>query len=121
MAAPLYWLGKKCVHRRYYVLAAWVVIAAVLVGLAKHVGSQTSDNLTLPGSGSQQATDVLEKRFPAQANGTNPVVMEAPAGAKLTDKKYADAVNSTAKALKARSDVASAVSPVSKQGKDFLT
>src|SRR4051795_8744625 len=116
MAAPLYWLGKKCVHRRYYVLAAWVVIAAVLVGLAKHVGSQTSDNLTLPGSGSQQATDVLEKRFPAQANGTNPVVMEAPAGAKLTDKKYSDAVAATVTSLKKDHDVSSAVSPLSNAG-----
>src|SRR4051794_4163360 len=121
MAGPLYSLGRFCIHRRWLVVAAWLAIAVVLVVLAKGVGSEANDDLTLPGTGSQQATDLLTKRFPSQANGTNPVVMKAPSGAKLTDKKYADAVNSTVKALKARSDVAAAVSPVSTAGKDFLT
>ena len=121
MAAPLYWLGSKCVRWRYAVLAAWVAIVVVLVLLARQAGSQTTDNLTLPGSGSQKATDVLEKRFPAQANGTNQVVMEAPAGAKLSDKKYADAIAATVTALKKDHDVAGAVSPLSKAGKSFLS
>src|SRR4051794_32435928 len=121
MAGPLYSLGRFCIHRRWLVVAAWLAIAVVLVVLAKGVGSETNDDLTLPGTGSQQATDLRTKRFPSQANGTNPVVMKARSGAKLTDKKYADAVNSTVKALKARSDVAAAVSPVSTAGKDFLT
>src|SRR5919204_291710 len=82
---------------------------------------QTSDNLTLPGSGSQKATDLLNKRFPIQANGTNPVVMKAPGGAKLADKKYADAVDATVKSLKKSPQVASAVSPLSKSGKNFLS
>src|SRR3954467_6549039 len=111
MARPLYWLRRACVpppqllpspwglracvRHRHLVLALWVLVALVLVALAKHAGSETNDNLTLPGSGSQNATDLLTKRFPLQANGTNPVVLEAPAGAKLSDKQYADAVAST--------------------------
>src|SRR3954451_6158430 len=121
MAGPLYSLGRFCIHRRWLVVAAWLAIAVVLVVLAKGVGSETNDDLTLPGTGSPQDNHPLTKRFPSQANGTNPVVMKAPSGAKLTDKKYADAVNSTVKALKARSDVGGAVSPVSTAGKDFLT
>src|SRR3954468_3339082 len=121
MAGPLYSLGRFCIHRRWQVAAAWLLVAVVLVVLAKGVGSETNDDLTLPGSGSQQATDVLEKRFPAQANGTNPVVMEAPAGAKLTDKKYSDAVAATVTSLKKDHDVSSAVSPLSNAGKNFLS
>ena len=47
---------------------------------ARSAGPDVNDNLTLPGSDSQAATDLLEKRFPSQANGTNPVVLTAPAG-----------------------------------------
>jgi RND superfamily putative drug exporter len=121
MAGPLYWLGNKCVRWRYVVLAIWVAVVVVLVLLAQHVGSQTSDNLTLPGSGSQNATQLLTKRFPAQANGTNPVVLAAPADAKLSDKQYSDAVAATVASLKKDHDVSSAISPLSKAGKSFLS
>jgi len=121
MAAPFYWLGRTCIRFRWVVLGVWVVVVVALVLWAKHAGSQTSDNLTLPGSDSQQATDVLTKRFPAQANGTNPIPMEAPGGAKLTDKKYADAVDATTKAFRADRGVSSAISPLSQQGKAFLS
>ena len=121
MAAPLYWLGRRCIRFRWAVLGTWVVVVLALVLWAKHVGSETSDNLTLPGSSSQQATDLLTSRFPVQANGTNPVVMKAPAGAKLKDKKYADAVGATVDSLRKDPAVASATSPLSAAGKNLLS
>jgi putative drug exporter of the RND superfamily len=121
MAGPLYWLGQKCIRWRYAVLLVWIVVVAALVVFATHVGSETNDNLTLPGSDSQQATDLLTQRFPAQANGTNPVVMKTPAGTKLSDKKYADAVNATVTSLKKQPLVSSAVSPLSPAGKNHLS
>src|SRR4051794_32250377 len=121
MAAPLYWLGRSCIRFRWVVLGVWVVLVLALVLWAKHVGSETADNLTLPGSDSQNATEVLTKRFPVQANGTNPVVMKTPGGAKLTDKKYADAGDAAVKSLRKQPGVASATSPLSKAGKAFLS
>src|SRR5256885_12703337 len=121
MAGPLYWLGRKCVHWRYAVVLVWVTAVALLVVFATHVGSETADNLTLPGSDSQNATDLLTKRFPVQANGTNPVVLKTPGGAKLTDKKYSDAVDATVKSLRKEPTVASAISPLSQAGKTFLS
>jgi putative drug exporter of the RND superfamily len=121
MAAPLYWLGRRCIRFRWAVLGTWVVVVLALVLWAKHVGSETSDNLTLPGSSSQQATDLLTSRFPVQANGTNPVVMKAPAGSKLTDKKYSDAVGATVDSLRKDPAVASATSPLSTTGKNLLS
>jgi len=64
----------------------------VLVGVSHRLGDNTNDNLTLPGTGSQNATDALSKSFPDQANGTSPIVLHVSNG-KLTDSKYADAVN----------------------------
>ncbi|MCW3067254.1 MAG: hypothetical protein JWN32_4426 [Solirubrobacterales bacterium] len=121
MAAPLYWLGRRCIRWRYAVLGAWILLVAVLVLLARHVGSETSDNLTLPGSDSQNAAELLTKRFPAQANGTNPVVMKAPKGKKLTDEKYSDAIGATVTSLKKVPEVGGAISPLSKSGSSFLT
>ncbi|HEY7630043.1 MAG TPA: MMPL family transporter [Thermoleophilaceae bacterium] len=121
MAGPLYALGRGCIRFRWLVLGAWLLVVLALVLWSKSVGSQTSDNLTLPGSDSQNATDVLNERFPVQANGTNPVVMKVPAGAKLTDKKYSDAVDATVKSLRKEPGVASAVSPLSKAGQNALS
>ena len=41
------------------------------------VGDNTNDNLSLPGTDSQQATDALTKSFPDQANGSSPIVIHA--------------------------------------------
>ena len=72
---------------------------------ARALGPEVNDNLTLPGSDSQAATDLLSARFPSQANGTNPVVLRAPDGKKITASKYKQPIDDTVKALKADPDV----------------
>src|SRR5919109_2563629 len=88
MTPALYRLGRLCVRRRWIVVALWLTVFAGLAVAARTVGPDVNDNLTLPGTDSQKATDLLTDKFPSQANGTNPVVMTAPKGAKLTDEKY---------------------------------
>ena len=95
------------------VLAAWLVILLALAGAARSVGPDLNDNLTLPGTDSQEATDLLSERFPSQANGTNPVVLTAPQGEKLTDSKYKKPIDDTVAAFrKDDPDVRSATSPL---------
>jgi RND superfamily putative drug exporter len=102
------------------VIAAWVVLAIALLAISHSAGSKTSENLTLPGTDSTIATELLEDDLPEQAYGSNPLVLEAPQG-KLTDAKYAAAVAETGKKLNALGDVNSAVSPLSPQGAAFLS
>jgi putative drug exporter of the RND superfamily len=102
------------------VLGVWLIVFAVLAVAARSVGPELNDNLTLPGTDSQQATDVLSAHFPAQANGTNPVVLKAPQGAKLTDSKYKKPIDDTIAAFKQDPDVRDATSPLSSQGRDLL-
>jgi putative drug exporter of the RND superfamily len=116
----LYGLGGVCVRRRWIVLGAWLAVFAVLAIAARSVGPDLNDNLTLPGSDSQKATDLLTKRFPSQANGTNPVVLEAPSETTLTDSKYKQPIDDTIAAFKKDPDVRDATSPLSSQGKDIL-
>ncbi|MBS1893205.1 MAG: MMPL family transporter [Actinobacteria bacterium] len=114
MTGPLYAIGRWCSRHHWPVIAAWVVLAIALVAISSAAGSKTSENLTLPGTGSTQATELLEENLPEQAYGSNPLVLEAPAGTKLSEPKYAKAVEETVKNLEALPDVNSAMSPLAK-------
>ena len=120
MTAPLYALGRFSSRHHYPVIAAWIVLAVALLAISHSAGSKTSENLTLPGTDSTIATELLEDDLPEQAYGSNPLVLEAPQG-KLTEAKYAAAVAETEKRLNALKDVNSAVSPLSPQGAAFLS
>ncbi|HEY2770569.1 MAG TPA: MMPL family transporter [Solirubrobacteraceae bacterium] len=120
MTGVLYGLARFCIARRFVVVAVWVVAAVALVAVSHTLGDNTSDNLKLPGTDSQQATDLLKKSFPDQANGTSPIVLHAHSG-QLTDSKYSNAVNEAASDLKKSSDVASVVNPLTQQGASALS
>jgi RND superfamily putative drug exporter len=107
-----------CVRRRWIVLGVWLVIFAALAIAARSVGPELNDNLTLPGTDSQRASDLLAERFPSQANGTNPVVLQAPQGEKLSDARYKKPIDDTVAAFKRDADVRAATSPLA--SKDLL-
>ena len=88
MTPLLYRLGHFCARHSVLVLAIWVVIALSVVVVARSVGQETNDDLTLPGTDSQAASDLLSDKFPDQANGSVPIALQAPEGAKLSDRKY---------------------------------
>ena len=120
MTGALYSLARFCARRRYLVLSAWLIVTVVLVGASHQLGSNTSDNLTLPGTGSQQATDTLSRSFPDQANGSSPIVLHVGHG-KLTDSQYASAVNQAAADVAKARYVASVVNPLTSQGASALS
>src|SRR3712207_7602565 len=99
MTRMLYRLGHACARWRFVVLGVWLVMIVALVISAREAGSETTNNVTLPGTGSQSATDLLSARFPSQAYGSNPLVVATDSG-KLTDSKYSKAIDSSVKALK---------------------
>jgi putative drug exporter of the RND superfamily len=120
MTAPLYAIGRFCSRHHYPVIAAWIVLAIALVAIGQASGSKTSENLTLPGTDSTKATELLEDNLPEQAYGSNPLTLEVASG-KLTEKKYANGVAETVKRLEALPYVNSAVSPLSPQGAALLS
>jgi putative drug exporter of the RND superfamily len=116
MTGPLYRLGGFCTRHRVPVLLAWLAVVIAIALIARSVGQETSDNLHLPGTGSEAATDLLEAKFPSQANGSVPIAFRAPAGAKLTDQKYKQAIQQVTQAYAKDPTVESAVSPLDQQG-----
>lgn len=86
MATFLYRLGRLAFRRRRVVVMLWVaVLAAIGIGAMTAPGT-SSGALSVPGTQSQRAIDLLRKEFPqASADGaTARVVFEAPSGQKLT-------------------------------------
>jgi RND superfamily putative drug exporter len=116
----LYRVAHFCVRRRFVVLGVWFVITVALVAVSQGLGENTNDNLSLPGTDSQNATNALTKSFPDEANGTSPIVLHAPSG-KLTDSKYSGAVNQAAADVAKAPDVASVVNPLTPEGASALS
>src|SRR5918995_1718446 len=102
-------------HHKGVVLLAWLVALIVVGALVKSVGANTSNNLELPGTDSQAATDVLAERFPPQQNGKNPIVFHTKTG-KVTDSKNKQAIQESFKRMKGLPETNSATSPFSQEG-----
>ena len=120
MSRLLYRQGHRCARHRRIVVVAWLVAVVLIALVARSVGSQTSDNLTLPGTGSTTATDLLQDKLPKQANGTNPLTLHSTSG-RLDQGANAKAVQATVRSLERQDDVESAVSPLSSEGSDQLS
>jgi uncharacterized membrane protein YdfJ with MMPL/SSD domain len=103
------------VRRRWIVLGAWIMAAVLLIAVSRGFGSNTSNNLRLPGTDSQAATDLLAERFPPQQNGANPLVFHTSAG-KVTDAKRKQAIEAAHSNVTKVPHFASAVDPFSQQG-----
>src|SRR5215211_2717950 len=120
MTGPLYRIGGFCSRHHWPVIGLWVAAVIAIAVVANVVGEKTSDNLTLPGTGSTNAQNLLSDHLPTQANGTNPVVMKAETG-KITDSKNKQAVEDTVKSLRKVDIVQRAVSPFSDAGKGAIS
>ena len=64
MTGILYRLGGVCVRRRFIVLGVWLLLTLALVAVSHRMGDNTNDNLSLPGTDSQHATDALASLVP---------------------------------------------------------
>jgi RND superfamily putative drug exporter len=115
VTGPLYAIGRFCSRHHWPTIAVWIVIAVVLVIAGQASGDKTNDNLTLPGTGSTIATELLEDNLPRQAYGSNPLAFEAKSGT-LTEPKRAAAIEESIERLRAMPEVNSAISPLSKEG-----
>jgi RND superfamily putative drug exporter len=120
MTGVLYQLARWSIRYRYVVALVWLAAAVVLVGAATRLGDRSSDSTRLPGTDSQRASDALSKSFPDQANGSSPIVLHVSSG-KLTDSRYANAVNEAAADVAKAPLVASVVNPLTPQGSFALS
>ena len=121
MTAPLYHLGRFCARFRWPVIAFWAVVLIGLGAWAGAAGSQEADSLSLPGTGSQKATDVLTERFPSQVNGSSPIVVHSADKGSLTSAKNQAAISKGIAAGKADPEVESIAGPTDVAGGGALS
>jgi putative drug exporter of the RND superfamily len=95
MAALLDRLGRAAARRKWLTVGVWILVAIVVAGVAVAAGGKTIDVFSIPGAQSQQATDLLNRRFPSRAGDTAAIVVAAPKGATLRDPALGAAVAAT--------------------------
>jgi RND superfamily putative drug exporter len=113
MATYLHRLGRWAFRRRRTVVPAWLaVLAAVFLG-AMNAPEAPDDSASLPGIESQQAFDLINKRFPgAEADGAEArVVFVAKHGGHVTDAANRSAIGHFVTAAADGAEVADASSP----------
>jgi len=66
-------------HRRV-TLGVWAIVLLVAMGASRAAGPHFVNNLSLAGTGSQRAADLLAREFPAQAGDTDEIVLHTPQG-----------------------------------------
>jgi RND superfamily putative drug exporter len=76
-------LARFSITHRRSVIAAWILFLLVSVGAARSLKNEFSNNLTLPNTGAQRATDVLRAHFRSLAGDSDQIVFHS-AGAALT-------------------------------------
>ena len=65
-------LARWSTTHRKRVVAAWIVLLVVSLGAASSLKNHFDNNLTLPNTGTQRASDLLESHFPAVAGELGP-------------------------------------------------
>ncbi|WP_328504418.1 MMPL family transporter [Streptomyces sp. NBC_00457] len=123
MATFLYRIGRWAFRRRRRVLGLWLGVL-VLAGLAAALApAAEEEDLSMPGTESQKAFDLLDERFPeSNSQGAEArLVFRAPDGQRVTAREHKAAVEDTLGSLDGGDQVASATDPfetgaVSKDG-----
>ncbi len=115
MAVLLYRLGRFAAHRRWVVLALWLVILAAVGGAAAGFGGKMSDSFSIPNTPAQNAIDELSSRIPGSGGSTGRIVFRAPDGHTLAEPVYQAAVEQAVARAVTLPGVVAAVDPFTGQ------
>ncbi|WP_405923124.1 MMPL family transporter [Streptomyces sp. NBC_00035] len=88
MSVYLFRLARWAFRRRRLVLALWILAAATAITLSAVGGGKTDNTFTVPGTESQQATNLLKEKLPALSGGQTQIVFATSGTIKVTDPSY---------------------------------
>ena len=111
MASVLYRIGAFTVGHRWRVIVGWVVLLAGLSILVLAVQRPASNNLTIPGTQSQQALDLLNSRFPGAGGAQAQVVFSTSGTAPITSGANRAAIEASLAQLRHAPQVVSVSDP----------
>jgi RND superfamily putative drug exporter len=73
-------IARWAVQHRRMVFIGWLVLLIGALGISGAIGTEYSNNFSLPGTESQRAADLLKRDFPAQAGDADQIVIAAHTG-----------------------------------------
>jgi RND superfamily putative drug exporter len=112
MATVLYRLGRFAFHRRWLMVGVWIVILGSATVGAQQLSGHTTEAFSIPGTESQRAIDLLEKRTGSSADaGTARVVFRSAADTTVDTPNAKQAIESAVADLAALPHVTSASDP----------
>ena len=110
MASLLHRMARWVAHHPIKGLILWLVIVVGLTAVVSLVGAQTTNDTSLPGTQSQDATNVLAADFPPTENGTSPIVFKVKTGT-VNSTANKNAITASVKAIAKVPHVTQATSP----------
>ncbi|MFI8949713.1 MMPL family transporter [Streptomyces sp. NPDC053750] len=113
MATFLYRIGRWAFRRRRLVGGVWLGALVLAVVAAAVAPAGEEEDLSMPGTESQQAFDLLDERFPrSNSQGAEArLVFRAPDGQRVTAGEHRAAVEDTLGSLDGGEQIASATDP----------
>ena len=114
MAKYLYKLGKWAANHKKRVILATIGILIIIAVASLSLGPSFSDEMSIPGTESAKAGEVLNKEFSSSdepAPGTVNLVMKAPKNKTLESEEVVDAINQTLNEIKKDKSVVSVATP----------
>jgi RND superfamily putative drug exporter len=73
-------LARWCFRHRWLVIAGWLGALLVLAGVARAAGSQYANDFSLSGYDSDQASQLLQEKFPAASGDSDQIVFHTTTG-----------------------------------------
>jgi uncharacterized membrane protein YdfJ with MMPL/SSD domain len=113
MASHLHRLGGWSHDHRRSVLIAWLLVLAAVIASAAAFKGQVDNTFEVPGTESQQAQQLLERKYPEASGAFARVVYAAPPGHRVDEPKYKQAVMDSVKRAKGADEVQTVIDPYS--------
>ena len=125
MSAYLYRLARWCYGHRRGVLVAWIAVAVAVVAVGVVAHGTENDNITIPGTESQQVVSLLQKKLPAYSGAQTQVALVSKGTPSVTSSAYASGIDQAVDRMDRVPQVAEVINPlqakaVSPDGKEAL-
>jgi putative drug exporter of the RND superfamily len=108
----LYRLARWCFLHRRRVLSGWLLAVVVVVVLSVLGHGTENNNITIPGTESQQVVDLLEAKIPAFGGAQTQVVFASNGQQKVTSAAYAAGIQKAIKQMESVPQVAEVKDPI---------
>ena len=112
MSTYLYRLARWCYGHRRLVLAGWLMVAAVVITLSAVGHGSENNNITIPGTESQNVVNLLKAKIPAFAGAQTQVVFAAGGQQRVTSPAGEQAIDAAIRQLEKVPQVARVTNPI---------